>query len=207
MSIIFYDKQLWIVFVTSSQHHHHQYNRHTSRTSPSKQNHPLNRTFALDSHWIDNSVRAHANVIEICQTTNYYTFLGGGGQDNLLRLIPSPDSPSSALWLSTSSCLLQLPTIESSELVFPSLHWGGVKYLESPPEEALGVMSEEECWPTRSCWRVANESLMAVMASKNRVHDAKAAGMGRNISFTQRRKELSSLNNIFKYVRWYELQP
>lgn len=128
-------------------------------------------------------------------------YLRGGGQDNLRWLI---NSPSSAPWFSAASRLLQLPAIESSELEVPSLHWGGVEYFEPSPDELLGVMRGEECWPTRSRWRVENESLMADVASKNRVHEASAAGIGRNISYIQVDGifSVSALINVFEDWRW-----
>lgn len=93
------------------------------------------------------------------------------GHDNLLWLMASSPSLSGIV----SSTCFQLSSIE------PSLHWGGVKNFESsldPP----GVIDREE-WPTRNFWSVEKDSLIADMASKKRVQEASAAGIGRSISF------------------------
>ena len=99
------------------------------------------------------------------------------GQDNLLWFMASA-SPSLSGFMS-STCF-QLSSIE------PSLHWGGVKNFESSLEP-LGVSDRDE-WPTRSFWRVEKDSLIADMASKNRVQEASAAGIGRSISFIKRNR-------------------
>ena len=94
------------------------------------------------------------------------------GHDSLLWLTLSSPSLSGF----TSSTWFQLLSIE------PSLHWGGVKNFESSLEPP-GVIDREG--PTRSVWRVEKDSLIADMASKNRVQDASAAGIGRSISFPE----------------------
>jgi len=119
--------------------------------------------------------------------------LTDGGQDNLLWLVSStwwtpPPSPlPSHASCRSSSCLLTVLIAKSSKL--ESFLQGGVTQCESP-----NTLSEESLpkWPTLKFWRVANDSLMADMASKNRVQDAKATGIGRNISCMNIKKERTS---------------
>ena len=111
-------------------------------------------------------------------SVNYGSLLMEDGHDNLLFMLSSP----SLSGLMPSTCF-QLSSIELS------LHWGGVKNFESP----LGVIDREE-WPTRSFWRVEKDSLIADMASKNRVQEASTAGIGRSISFMKITRAIKSMS-------------
>jgi len=114
-------------------------------------------------------------------SVNYGSLLMEDGHDNLLFMLSSP----SLSGLMSSTCF-QLSSIELS------LHWGGVKNFESSLEP-LGVIDREE-WPTRSFWRVEKDSLIADMASKNRVQEASAAGIGRSISFMKITRAIKSMS-------------
>lgn len=65
---------------------------------------------------------------------------------------------------------------------------GEARQSETPGSLCEGSMAGvlgtgESKWPTLSFWSAANDSLVADMASKNRVQDAKATGIGRSISW------------------------
>ena len=67
-------------------------------------------------------------------------------------------------------------------------HGGGVMQLESPAtrtdESTGGVVGRDELGlPTLRFCRVAKDSLIALMASKNLVQEAKATGIGLSISY------------------------
>ena len=115
-------------------------------------------------------------------SVTYGSLLMEDGHDNLLWFTPSSPSLSGLM----SSTCFQLSSIELS------LHWGGVKNFESPLGP-LGVINREE-WPTRSFWRVEKDSLIADMASKNRVQEASAAGIGRSISFMKITRAIKSMS-------------
>ena len=112
-------------------------------------------------------------------------FLTGGGYDNLLWF---SSLSSSASWCLISR-LLELFIAKSSKLG-SFFQGGGVTQSERPGnllESLAGVTGDGVSdWPTLSCCSVANDSLIADIASKNRVQDAKATGIGRSISCSQR---------------------
>ena len=114
-------------------------------------------------------------------SVNYGSLLMEDGHDNLLFMLSSP----SLSGLMSSTCF-QLSSIELS------LRWAGVRNFKSSLEP-LGVIDREE-WPTRSFWRVEKDSLIADMASKNRVQEASAAGIGRSISFMKITRAIKSMS-------------
>jgi hypothetical protein len=62
-------------------------------------------------------------------------------------------------------------------------------------ESLVGVLGKGESkLPTLSFCSAASDSLVADMASKYRVHDAKATGIGRSISWEEKKKKRISFN-------------
>lgn len=110
---------------------------------------------------------------------NYKPFGFPKGHDNLRLLMLSKSLP-----FPSCSCLVDVVRAKSSKLdSFPQ--GGGVTHSE-PIDIVLwpaDIFNWESDEPNLSFWRVANDSLMAVIASKNLVHDANATGIGRSISY------------------------